>query len=43
MSETVSISTLSGDGAFDCYVARPEGSLTAAVVVIQEILSLIHI
>ena len=37
MSETVSISTLSGDGAFDCYVARPEGSPTAAVVVIQEI------
>ena len=37
MSETARISTLSGDGAFDCYLARPEGDATAAIVVIQEI------
>ncbi|HEY7807878.1 MAG TPA: dienelactone hydrolase family protein [Croceibacterium sp.] len=37
MSETVSISTLDGTGAFDCYVARPETSPRAAIVVIQEI------
>jgi len=37
MSETVSISTLDGAGRFDCYVARPEGTPRAAVVVIQEI------
>jgi len=37
MSETVSISTLGGDGRFDCYLARPEGAPRAAIVVIQEI------
>ncbi|WP_340588213.1 dienelactone hydrolase family protein [Erythrobacter alti] len=37
MSETVSISTLSGEGAFDAYVARPAGDPKAAIVVIQEI------
>jgi len=37
MSETVSISTLGGDGRFDCYVARPAGKPEAAIVVIQEI------
>ncbi|WP_305097581.1 dienelactone hydrolase family protein [Croceibacterium aestuarii] len=37
MSETLRISTLEGDGAFDCYVARPAGKPTAAIVVIQEI------
>ena len=37
MSETARISTLDGDGAFDCYLARPAGPPTAAIVVIQEI------
>jgi carboxymethylenebutenolidase len=37
MSETVSISTLDGAGCFDCYVARPDGTPRAAIVVIQEI------
>lgn len=37
MSEIVTISTLSGDGSFDCYCARPAGEASAAIVVIQEI------
>jgi len=37
MSETVSISTLDGDGHFSAYCARPEGNPPAAIVVIQEI------
>lgn len=37
MSDTVSISTLAGDGRFDCYAARPAGKPRAAIVVIQEI------
>ena len=37
MSETVSISTLSGDASFPAYCARPAGEPRAAVVVIQEI------
>ena len=37
MSETVSISTLNGEGSFDCYCARPAGQASAAIVVIQEI------
>lgn len=37
MSETVRISTLDGEGTFDCYLARPEGEPRAAIVVIQEI------
>jgi carboxymethylenebutenolidase len=37
MSETVTISTLSGEGSFDCYCARPAGQASAAIVVIQEI------
>ena len=38
MSETVSITTLSGDGeSFDAYIARPDGEPSAAIVVIQEI------
>jgi len=37
MSGTVSISTLAGDGRFDCYTARPAGKPKAAIVVIQEI------
>ena len=37
MSETVSISTLDGDGGFDAYVARPATTPSAAIVVIQEI------
>jgi carboxymethylenebutenolidase len=37
MSETVTISTLDGEGTFDCYCARPSGQARAAVVVIQEI------
>ncbi|MGZ3173528.1 MAG: dienelactone hydrolase family protein [Croceibacterium sp.] len=37
MSDTVSISTLAGDGRFNCYAARPAGNPRAAIVVIQEI------
>lgn len=37
MSETASIETLSGDRTFGAYVARPEGTPRAAIVVIQEI------
>lgn len=37
MSETVSITTLSGTGTFDAYVARPDGTPKAAIIVIQEI------
>ena len=37
MSDTGSISTLGGDGNFDCYLARPASEPRAAIVVIQEI------
>jgi carboxymethylenebutenolidase len=37
MSETISISTLEGDGTFSAYCARPDGEPRAAIVVIQEI------
>jgi len=37
MSETVSISTLDGEGRFTAYCARPAGTPRAAIVVIQEI------
>ena len=37
MSETVTITALSGDEEFTAYVARPAGSPKAAIVVIQEI------
>jgi len=37
MSDTVTISTLDGEGSFDCYCARPAGEAKAAIVVIQEI------
>ena len=37
MSETVEISTLSGDATFNAYVARPAEKPRAAIVVIQEI------
>jgi carboxymethylenebutenolidase len=37
MSETMRISTLDGEGAFDCYAARPAEEPRAAIVVIQEI------
>jgi carboxymethylenebutenolidase len=37
MSETVTVDTLSGDGNFSAYVARPAGDPRAAIVVIQEI------
>ncbi|MBX7533962.1 dienelactone hydrolase family protein [Qipengyuania sp. 1XM1-15A] len=37
MSETVKISTLSGDAKFDAYVARPAGTPRASILVIQEI------
>ena len=37
MTETVSIPTLSGDGSFNAYVARPVGEAKAAILVIQEI------
>ena len=37
MTETVTIPTLSGDADFSAYVARPEGTPKAAILVIQEI------
>ena len=37
MSETATIETLSGNDSFNAYVARPEGTPRAAIVVIQEI------
>ena len=37
MPETVSISTLDGSQEFNAYVARPEGTPKAAIIVIQEI------
>ena len=37
MTKTVSIQTLNGEGSFDAYVAEPEGTPKAAIVVIQEI------
>ncbi|MCB2068047.1 MAG: dienelactone hydrolase family protein [Erythrobacter sp.] len=37
MSETVSTTTFHGNGAFNAYVARPQGKASAAIVVIQEI------
>ena len=37
MSETATIATLSGNDSFAAYVARPEGTPRAAIVVIQEI------
>ena len=37
MSEMVSISTLDGENSFNAYVARPQGTPRAAIVVIQEI------
>lgn len=37
MSETVAIPTLSGNDEFNAYVARPENTPRAAIIVIQEI------
>ena len=37
MTASVEISTLTGDGAFSAYVARPQGLPRAAIIVIQEI------
>jgi carboxymethylenebutenolidase len=37
MTETVAIPTYSGNNSFSAYVARPQGTPTAAVIVIQEI------
>jgi carboxymethylenebutenolidase len=37
MGETVRIATYEGDGDFPAYVARPAGTPTAAIIVIQEI------
>ncbi|WP_427966061.1 dienelactone hydrolase family protein [Altererythrobacter sp.] len=37
MTETVTISTLDGDASFSAYVARPQGTPKAAIIVIQEI------
>ncbi|MBY6015287.1 dienelactone hydrolase family protein [Qipengyuania gaetbuli] len=37
MSEMVSISTLDNENSFNAYVARPQGTPRAAIVVIQEI------
>ncbi|HYG47553.1 MAG TPA: dienelactone hydrolase family protein [Allosphingosinicella sp.] len=34
---TIRIDTLDGDGAFDAYIAEPEGTPRGAIVVIQEI------
>lgn len=40
MSETITIPQLSGDQSFSAYVARPEGTPAAAIIVIQEIFGL---
>ena len=37
MSDMTQISTLSGNTSFSAYVARPEGTPKAAIIVIQEI------
>lgn len=37
MTETVQVTTLSGDDHFNAYVARPAGAPRAAIIVIQEI------
>jgi carboxymethylenebutenolidase len=37
MSGTISIDTIDGSGGFDAYVADPQGTPRAAIVVIQEI------
>jgi carboxymethylenebutenolidase len=37
MGDFTPISTLSGDGQFDAYVAQPEGDAKTAIIVIQEI------
>jgi len=37
MTATIKIDALDGSGSFDAYVAEPEGSPRAAIVVIQEI------
>lgn len=37
MSESVTIKTLDGENSFAAYVARPEGTPKAAIIVIQEI------
>lgn len=37
MTETIQIDTLDGGGSFDAYLAEPEGTPRAAIVVIQEI------
>lgn len=37
MTETISIATLSADATFSAYVARPQATPSAAIIVIQEI------
>ena len=37
MSEMISIPTLADDGAFGAYIARPDGPVNGAIIVIQEI------
>ncbi|MBB3982672.1 carboxymethylenebutenolidase [Sphingobium fontiphilum] len=37
MAEFESIATLDGSGSFDAYVARPDGTPKAAIIIIQEI------
>jgi carboxymethylenebutenolidase len=37
MSETIEIQTIDDSGSFQAYVARPEGTPRAAIIVIQEI------
>ncbi len=37
MGATEKVKTLTGDSEFPCYVAKPDGKATAAIIVIQEI------
>lgn len=37
MSETVQIPSLDGDASFSAYLARPQGTVKAAIIVIQEV------
>ncbi|MXP44461.1 dienelactone hydrolase family protein [Allopontixanthobacter sediminis] len=37
MNDTATIQTLSGEGSFEAYVAKPAGNAKAAILVIQEI------
>ena len=37
MGETIDVTTMGGEGSFKAYLARPSGTATAAIIVIQEI------